>query len=249
MVEKLLGYTLQYGIYFLEAGMVIFLLSGGRWKRLKGVGLYLSLLVLVDGIGRNYVLIRYGFQSHQYRYAYWLSDVFLTLAAFLLICSFFRRTPFHEGERWKYFRFSLGAVFVLVLGVSSVTLFRNYEHIFSAYIYEFSQNLFFTCLVLNTFLYILMQQTESRDEELELLVCGLGIQFAGPAAGMALVRLTPGYHSAQFLYTLVSPLCTLGMLLTWFYAVSREAGTVLAKTVNARKKATILAALGVTGLR
>lgn len=229
--------------------MVFFLLSRGRWKRLKGVGLYLGLLLLVDGVGRPYVLYRYGFNSQVYQYGYWLTDVLLALAAFLLVCSFFRRTSFHEEKSWKLLRFTLSSVFVVVLGISFFTLSRNFKHLFSAYIYEFVQNLFFTCLVLNTLLYILMQQAEERNEELELLVCGLGIQFAGPAASMALVSLTPGHHSTQFLYTLVSPLCTLGMLLTWFYAVSREARTVLAHSVSKGKKVSALAALGVTGLK
>ena len=249
MVEKLFSYVLQYGIYFLEAGLFLFLLIAGGWKRLKGLGLYLGLLALVDVVIRQYVYYRYGFQSHQYQYVYWLTDVFLALAAFLLVCSFFRRTSYHEERSWGFLRLALSFVFLLVVGISFFTLSRNFDHLFSAYIYEFVQNLFFTCLVLNTFLYILMQQAENRDEELELLVCGLGIQFAGPAASMALVSLTPGHHSTQFLYTLVSPLCTLGMLLTWFYAVSRVVRAVPATSLRKGTKVSALAALGVTGLK
>jgi len=85
---------------------------------------------------------------------------------------------------------------------------------------EFEQNLYFTCLVLNTLLYLLLQQTHSADEELGLLVCGLGIQFAGPAASFALVHLTSGEAYATSLNHFLGQLCTMGMLLTWFYAVA-----------------------------
>ena len=58
----------------------------------------------------------------------------------------------------------------------------------------------------------------ARDE-LELLVCGMGIQFAGPAANFALMYLTPGSHFFMSVMQYVGPLCTLGMLGLCFYAV------------------------------
>jgi hypothetical protein len=75
--------------------------------------------------------------------------------------------------------------------------------------------------VLNTLLYILMQQLNSADDELGLLVCGIGIQFAGPAASLALYHLTGGPPYIRSLTYLVIPACTLAMLLIWFYAIAR----------------------------
>ena len=57
------------------------------------------------------------------------------------------------------------------------------------------------------------------DDELELLVCGMGIQFAAPAANFALMYLTPGSHFFMSVMQYVGPLCTLGMLGLCFYAV------------------------------
>jgi hypothetical protein len=74
--------------------------------------------------------------------------------------------------------------------------------------------------VLTTLLYLLMQQIGSRDEELELLVCGMGMQFAGPAASWALITLTQREGYSVSLLRFIVPLCTLGMLLTWLYAVA-----------------------------
>jgi hypothetical protein len=49
----------------------------------------------------------------------------------------------------------------------------------------------------------------------------MGVQFAGPAASFALIYLTPGRQYAGSPMAYVSPLCTLAMLLSWFYAVAR----------------------------
>ena len=213
------NYGLRYFVYFLEVGLVLFMFYRGWWKRQQGVSLYLVALLGSDVLVRPYILHHYGVQSRQYAYAFYLSDFFLVLAAFLLVCSFFRRACIPEQRLWPHLRLLLGAVFILVAGITANTLSQHYGSLFTWFVVEFEQNLYFTCLVLNTLLYLLMQQIASRDEELELLVCGMGIQFAAPAAGWALVALTRGGNYAPALQRFIMPLCTAGMLLTWFYAM------------------------------
>lgn len=219
LTVRYISVGIQYGVYLLEAGLLVFLALRHRAGRLLSVFLYLSLLLVADGIGRPYVLYRYGYSSSEYAYFYWLTDVLLTLGAFLLVCAFFRRACAHEQKMWLSVRLMLTFIFILTLGISLFALSRNYDHLFSQFIVEFQQNLYFTCLVLTTLLYILMQQMKSSDEELALLVCGVGIQFAGPAANFALVHLTSGQGYASALYPYLGPLCTLGMLSTWCYAL------------------------------
>ena len=230
----MLSGILQSGFYYLVDGLVLglllFLVYQGLWKRLTGVSLYLFALLLIDGVGRRYVLYHFGAVSNAYVYFYWLTDAALALGAFLLICTFFQRACAKDTKLWPFLRLFLVFVFVLVLGISALALSRNYANLFTRFIYEFNQNLYFTCLVLNTLLYIMMQQIETADDELGMLVCGMGLQFAGPAANFALMFLTPdhtpAYEYAKLLFGFVGPLCTLGMLLTWFYAVARLPKTV-----------------------
>ena len=200
--------------------LVGFVLLRRRQRGFISISIYVTLLLATDGVGRALVLYRYGFNSPQYAYFFWLTDVLLTLAAFLLVCAFFRRACVQEKKMWHTLHPMLVFVFILVLGLSFVSLSHNYDNLFSRFIVEFQQNLYFTCLVLTTLLYLLLQQRQSADEQLILLVTGMGIQFAGPAANFALVYLTPGQQYASNLYTYIGPLCTLGMLLTWFYAVA-----------------------------
>ncbi len=225
MPERLFGYALQYSGYLLEVGVVSLLVLRGRWRRLLALTLYVLLLYSVDALVRPFVLFRFGVASNQYAYIYWLTDVLLALAAFALVCAFFRRACIQEEKMWRFLRLLLWFVFILVLGISYFSLAKNYGNLFSFFITEFSQNLYFTCLVLNTLLYILIQQVRTADEELGLLVCGLGIQFAGFAACLALFQLTSHENFARSLGSLIGPLCNLGMLLTWLYATWRPLKT------------------------
>ena len=63
MAEKLVSYGLWYLIWVLEFGVFVALLRHGRWKRLKSVLFYISSLLAIDAVGRQYVLSRYGVSS------------------------------------------------------------------------------------------------------------------------------------------------------------------------------------------
>jgi hypothetical protein len=219
MVDKLIGSGIQYSCYLVEVALLIALVRRHGAKLITSVGLYLALL-LTAGATRSYFLYGYGYQSRQYTYCYYLTDFLLTLTAVLLVCTFFHRACLREEKIWRFIRLLLAFVFVIVVGISWFSLSRDYKQIITWFMVEFEQNIYFTCLVLTTLLYLLMQQIGNTDEELELLVCGMGIQFAGPAASWALVTLTPGAKYSESLRTFILPLCTLGMLLTWLYAVA-----------------------------
>lgn len=222
MLDKLLGYGLQYAGYGLEVYLFVFLLVRGQWRRQLAVSLYVFSLLAIDGVARPFVLYHYGFESDQYAYCYWLSEVPLLVAAFTLVCAFFRRACKQEKKMWQLVRLFLLFVLILIVTISFFSISRNHTNLLHDFIYEFEQNLSFTCLVLNTLLYIMLQQIDSADEELGLLVCGMGIQFAGPAANLALRYIIVGRDAALSLFNYMAPLCTLGMLLIWIYVVSRK---------------------------
>jgi hypothetical protein len=225
MLERLLDYGLQYTIYTLEVVLFVSLLRRGQWKRQLGVAVYVISLLTVDALVRPYFLYHYGLKSDPFGYCYWLSDVVLALEAFGLLCIFFRRAC--SEKMWHLLRLWLAMVFVGIALVSYIKISRNYTHFTQrSFIYEFEQYLFFACLVLTTLLFIMLQQAESTDDQLELLVCGMGIQFAGPTASLALVHVTLGWQSDywQFASSLlhhIAPLCSFGTLLIWIYAVRR----------------------------
>ena len=236
MDSGIVSYGFQYGAYLIQAGLIIFVAQSSHRNRLVGVLSYLSCL-LATGLARAYALRVYGLASRQYYHLYWTTDFLLVISLFLLVCLFFRRACLHDEKMWRFVRLLLAFVCVLVVGISGLLFSHNYGNLLTGFIVEFSQNLYFTCLVLNTLLYLLLQQIDSADDQLGLLVCGVGIQFAGPAATLALVHLMTRQGFAESLFEFTIPLCTLGMLLVWAYAIVPVRG----RAVVTRSKATVLA--------
>ena len=148
------------------------------------------------------------------------------LGAFAVICGFLRRACTREEKLWSFVRLLLIFVFLIVLGVSTLSLTRHYANLYILYIIELSQNLYFTCLVLNTLLYVMLQQLAIDDDELGLLSCGMGVQFAGEAACFALLHLTADSTMARVLTQFLAPCCTLAMLWIWIYAIGKTPQTV-----------------------
>jgi hypothetical protein len=221
MSDQILIHGLQYGIYTLEALVCVLLVSRGAWRHLKGLFTYVTLLFCLDGVARPAVLNHFGRASVQFAYFYWLTDVALALGAFLLTCTFFRRACARQQKLWRLVRLLLPIVFLLIAAISALALTRHYAQLYTVFIVEFSQNLYFSCLVLNTLLYVMLQQLAIDDDELGLLVCGMGVQFAGEAAGLALYHVTLGENYARLIFNFLNPACTLGMLLIWVYAITK----------------------------
>jgi energy-coupling factor transporter transmembrane protein EcfT len=221
MYQGLFTEGCQCAGYALEGGLLVLLLARGYAKRLPALVLFVATLLGVDAGVRPWTLHHYGF-SHQYFVSYWVTELLLVFGAFLLICAFFRRACIRHPEVWTFVRPILALVLLLVLVISCSAFTQHYNQLFSRYIYEFGENLWFGCVVLNTVLYLMLQRLHDTDGQLHLLVCGLGIQYAGPAANAALAVLTGNQGGPRALLEYLSPVCALGMLALWFYAVIRE---------------------------
>jgi hypothetical protein len=212
---------LQYAGYALELSVLVLLLARNRIRRFPALSAYVAALFGVDAVGRGWVLQHYGATSAAYYYAYWLTDLLLALGVFLLVCSFFRRACQDHQEVWAFVRPTLTLVLVLVIVVSAVALRANFQNLFSSYIYEFNQDLYFVCLVLNTVLYLMLQRFRRGQDPLNLLVCGLGVQLAGPTAGIALVYLMGNQGVSRVVVVYLSSICFVVMMLIWSYAIAR----------------------------
>ena len=79
---------------------------------------------------------------------------------------------------------------------------------------------------MNTLLYVLLQQFAIDDDELGLLVCGMGVQFAGEAACFAFLHLTAAPIVVEAVTRFLAPICTLTMLSIWVYAIGKTPQTV-----------------------
>ncbi|MGH9355043.1 MAG: hypothetical protein ACRD10_02840 [Terriglobia bacterium] len=249
MIGHVAQWVVQYAGYFLEIGLLGVLFRPGIRNRNVPLIAYVISFFAMDGVARPYALYHYGLTSRQYADCYWVTDVLLVLAAFMLICFLFRRASNDNEELWSYLRIILPSVFVLTAIVSCYSLSLHYDHLFTRFIVGFQQNLFFACLVLNTLLYVMLQYLESADEELNLIVCGMGIAVAGPAAGLALMYLTPGGQGAGSLFVPMAQLCNLGVFAMWLFAVTRPPSTQPAFSTANHGRTPVFAELPVAGIR
>jgi len=238
MHGDIFSYGFQYACYLIEAGLIVFMTRSRRRTRLVSPLIYLSCSLGVS-LERTYALHRFGFLSPSYRSVYWITDFPLVVSLFVLVCVFFRRACTSEEKMWRYVRLFLIFVFVAVGGVSGLCFSRNYTSLVCDFVVEFNQNLYFTCLVLTTLLYLLLQYIDSVDDQLGFLVCGVGIQVAGPTATLALIHLVGAEDFAQSLNALAMRLCTLGMLLIWAYAIVRVKDE--APAVGRRRRVPVMA--------
>lgn len=220
MTHEVLVNVLSYSASLLEAALLVYLVVRGHMKRAPELALYLAVSVGVNAV-RFYSLYHFGFSSRQYSYCYWTTDFLLVFAAFIVVGFFFRRASSQHPEMWRHLRLLLATVLGLVALISFFSISNPKEQFYTLFIVQFSQNLYFASLVLTTLLYLMIVKIEVADERLGLLVCGLGIEFAGPAAGLALTYLTRGADIAHVVGVYLFPLCDIGMILTWFYAISR----------------------------
>ena len=229
MVHLSLADGLQYGGYALELSLLVLLLSPTRIRRFPELCAYVFALFGVDALGRGWVHKHYGGGSSAYYYSYWLTDLLLAIGVFLLVCALFRRACREHPEFWAFVRPTLTIVLVMVILVSAAALGPNFRNLFTSsreghrlYIYEFTQDLGFVCLVLNTALYLMLQRFKRRHGDLTLVVCGLGVQLAGPTASAALVYLAGNQGASRTIMSYVSPSCFLAMMVIWLYAIARR---------------------------
>ncbi len=215
---------LGYADYALEVGVLVYILLKvvrRPGSGLFGVAAYLLASVAV-GSARLAVAFHWGPQSRQYALCYWLTDYWIVFCAFLLVGSFFRRACLAKSvELWRHVRLMLASVFVLTGLVAYATILHHHQGFFPFFVLEFQQDLYFVLLVLITMLYLMLQRFEPADDQLGLLVSGLGIELAGFAACLALVYVAGGQALYGVVAGYVMPLCDIGMVLLWFYTAAR----------------------------
>jgi hypothetical protein len=224
--------VLGYADYSIEVGLLVFLAFlalRGRGRGLVAILGYMSASVGVAAL-RGLALWRYGFNSPVYAAWYWATDFVIVSAVFLLICYFFRRASLEGAPKfWPHVRLMLFAVFVLTAAVASFIILHSHTQFYPYFILEFQDDVYFVCLVLATMLYLLVVQYVPADDQLGLLVAGLGIQCAGCAASLALFHVTGGGALYGVLVGFLIPLCDIGMTLIWLYTALRVPYRVAAR--------------------
>ncbi len=196
----------------LTLGTVVVCLYTKSFLRYFVLNLYLFLNLLFT-LGCYYVYSIYGYDSDQYLYFYFLGDAIQNVAGYLLIGSFFdhllRESAFH-----KYVRPTLAICFLLIAGISALFIVGSVEHLYSEFVLEFQQNLYFVGVLLTFLLWMSVSYLDVRSRRFTLLVSGLGTYFAAHAASYALRFLFSGLEAPM---RAVPPLAYNFMVGLWLY--------------------------------
>jgi hypothetical protein len=211
-----------------ELAFVVCSLLRKSFLRYLFLNLYF-LLTLASSLFRHFVLTHYGFGSDRYRYAYFYSDVLLTLVLYVAVISLYSRV-FGELRFSKYVRLSAVMLLLGTAAFSYAVVAQSKERLGTDFAYELSQNLYFVGLVLTYILWGAILKLGETRTRLVQIVLSIGLYFSAYAASYALVNLADKYTVVQYLGPVVSCLLPLSWTITmWRY--SEEARLVPARLV------------------
>ena len=176
------------------------------------------LLGLGSDAVRYYYLLKYGQNSVGYRYAYFYTDVLLTLTLYVALISLYSRV-FGELRLSKFVR--SGAVLLLIGTAlfSYAVLVQSEDRLATTtFAYELSQNLYFVGLVLTYILWGAVLKLRETRTRLVQFILALGVYFSGYAASYALVNLANKYSIVSFIGPAFGCLLPLALTVTmWRY--------------------------------
>ena len=214
LVVEILGPVLALGVVVICARQGVF----GRYLLLN---VYLLTNVAFT-LGCYYVRSLYGYTSTEYFYFYYTGDTIPNIVGYLVIGSFFDRL-LRESVFRKYVRPTLAIFFVLIVGISALFIAGSIERLYSEFVLELQQNLYFVGVLLTFLLWMSVSYLAVESRRFTLLVSGLGIYFAAHAASYALWYLFHWYrfHGLEPVAMAVPPLAYNFMVGLWLYTFLR----------------------------
>jgi hypothetical protein len=196
----------------LELAFVVCSIARRSFFRYLLLNLYF-LAVIASSVTRYFFLTRFGQATDEYRYAYFFTDVFLTLTLYVALISLYSYV-FAELQFGKYLRLT---AILLLLGTalfSYAVVAQSSDRLATTFAYELSQNLYFVGLVLTYILWGAILKLRETRTRLVQFVLALGVYFSAYAASYALGNLASKYSVLSILGPVVSCLLPLSWTMT-----------------------------------
>ena len=195
--------------------MVVCALKRHSFHRYLCLNLYMVFSFVVSVV-RYEVFRQFGLQSREYLYCYYYSDAVLTIFLYLALITLYLHV-FDEMKVEKYVRL---AAIMLLAGTalfSYAVVQQSSQRMFTSFVYELSQNLYFVGLVLTYVLWGAILKLRETRAQLIQLVLSLGVYFSAFAATFALGNMFPNLQSVTY----IAPLFGCLLPLAWAYAFFR----------------------------
>jgi hypothetical protein len=198
----------------IAAGVYVVALSVLRRSFLKYFPLNFYVLAVAGmGVTRRLVLQNFGWESLEYRYVYYYSDVLLTVFLYLAILSLYQQV-FAEMHVSKYIRGGGTMLLLLTAGISYMMVQQNTQNLTGRFVVGLSQNLYFVGVVLTYVLWGAVMQLRETRTRIVQLVLALGVFFSAHAVFYAARHLFP---STVMQVPWVASLLGISLPLAWAY--------------------------------
>ena len=211
-----LEYTIWFVGCFLQVGVVVCSIAKHSFRRYLFLNLYMAASVFVS-IGRHQILSHFGIQSNEYFYFYMYSDALLTIFLYFALISLY----VHVFDEMKVESIVRMTAVLLLAGTALFSygvVEQSSQRIFTHFVFELSQNLYFVGLVLTYLLWAAILKLRETRTRLIQLVLSLGIYFSVFAATLAMRNLFP---NLQVVWEYIAPLFGCLLPLSWAYAFWR----------------------------
>jgi hypothetical protein len=204
--------------------VVVCAVKKGAFRKYLLLNFYMAASVLVTVV-RYKILASYGFSSAQYLYVYYYSDALLTIFLYFALASLYAHV-LSEIKAEQYVRFGTLLLLAGTALFSYSVVQESTTKLFSRFVVELSQNLYFVGLILTYVLWGAILKLRETRARLVQLVLSLGVYFSLFAATYALRNLYPSIH---IILQALPPLFACFLPVAWAYAfwkLPEEARTV-----------------------
>jgi hypothetical protein len=174
------------------------------------------LFSFIVSVVRYSVFSRFGLRSSEYLYCYYYSDAVLTIFLYLALITLYLHV-FDEMKVEKYVRLAAVMLLAGTALFSYAVVQQSSQRMFTSFVYELSQNLYFVGLVLTYVLWGAILKLRETRTQLIQLVLSLGVYFSAFAATFALGNMFPNLQSVTY----IAPLFGCMLPLAWAYAFVR----------------------------
>jgi len=212
-----LGYAIWLLATLLEVAVVVCAIRRHCFGRYLCLNLYMVFSLLVSLV-RYSVLSQFGLRSSQYLYCYYYSDAVLTILLYLTLITLYLHV-FDEMKAGKYVRLAATMLLAGTALFSYAVVQQSSQRMFTSFVYELSQNLYFVGLVLTYVLWGAILKLRETRTQLIQLVLSLGVYFSAFAATFALGNMFPNLQSVTY----IAPLFGCLLPMAWAYAFWRLA--------------------------
>jgi hypothetical protein len=200
-----------------ELGVILCAVHRRAFLRYISLNLYM-LASIVENCGIYIILVRYGFKSRQYHFAYYYTDSLLTIFMFFVIIQLYQQV-LAQMNASSYIRRAATLLLVGTALFSYLVVYRHRTNLTGQFVVAFGQNLYFVGVVLTYVLWGAIFKLGETRRRLVNFVLALGIYFSGIAGAYALRNLFPSLEHEVLHW--IPPLAATWLPLAWAYTFMR----------------------------